>query len=160
MELDEKSIYAKVASTFSDVSEEVKIPVEPKSSLDRLLVKFGLKKKRHLTYRLRKIRVANRVKIAGRALKLPKGIFSGKIVLYDLYKTSVDFSDDLVYIAAVCLQNDRNEPTQELLDALGNLEDGELADILDKGLSMIDFPSFLKSIVLIAGTEDLTPEND
>lgn len=156
MKIDEKDILSRAAKSFADESlQKVILPVEPKTRLGRILTNLGLRKRKELVYHLRKIKVGNRKRIAARAVKLPSDIFSSSNIIRSFFHAGNDFTDDLIYITAVALQNDRHEPSEELLDALRWLDDDDFFTILDKSLSTLNIQAFMSSIALIVGVEDL-----
>lgn len=150
--MTEHEILSRAAEIVTDKSEVVEIPIEPKNRLDRLLMRLGLRKASR-TFHLRKILVGNRYRIAAKAVKLPESLFKDNNIVRLLFEGTYALNDDLLYIAAVTLQNDRYEPSHELIDMLRWVDDSVLFDILDKGLNMVDVQSFMNSIVLIKGTQ-------
>lgn len=142
-------------NAFLDAGSEVRIPVLPKSKWHKILQKLGFAKK-ELVYNMRKIRVGNRERIASRALNLPEEINNGEAMIKRVLQLSKDNNKDLIYCAAVALQNDRFEPRKELLDALQWVDDELLSSIIDRGLSEIDIQNFMRPIILIVGTQSLT----
>ncbi|WP_090632206.1 hypothetical protein [Parapedobacter indicus] len=152
-------ILSKAAQVFADESLGViEVPITPRNVLHRLLMKIGIKP-RSLNYQMRKISVGNRYRIASRAVKLPAGIIQPGNVVKSFMEASAVFTDDLIYITAVALQNDRHEPSPQLLDALRWMDDEKCADILDLVLSKMDIQAFMKSIALVVGTENLTEKD-
>lgn len=152
--MTDQEILSKAANSFINNPKEIKIPIEPKNWIERLLIKKGYKKA-FAVYPVRKILNGNRFRIASRAVKFPEDILKGKDLHKMIFESTIAINDDLIYIAAVAVQNDRNEPSKTLLDQLKWVDDSVFADILDKSLSMIDLPAFIRSIVLIQGTENL-----
>ncbi|TDQ79587.1 hypothetical protein [Sphingobacterium yanglingense] len=141
-------------NAFLDEGDIMNIPILPKNKWHGFLQKIGVCKK-HLTYTLRRIRVGNRERIAQKGLNIPDEINDGTPLLTKIFELSTSNNADLIYCAAVALQNDRNEPTEELLDTLKWVDDDLLYSILERGLSEIDIQNFLKSIVLMKGTNSL-----
>lgn len=147
----EDQIKAKASKIFADEPKTIDIPIEPRNWIEKLLIKYKIKKG-FVSYPIRKILYGNRERIASRAVNFPDDIITSGNVLEALFKASLEINDDLLYIAAVAVQNDRYEPSKALLDQLKWVDDSVFADILDKSLSMFDLQSFMKSIVLIKGT--------
>ncbi len=149
--MKKEEIKAKASQVFVDEPQVIDIPIEPKNWFEKLLIKYKIKKG-FVSYPVRKILYGNRKRIAARAVNLPDDIFNIENIREALFKASVEMNDDLLYIVAVAVQNDRHEPSETLLDLLRWVDDSVFADIMDKSLSMIDLQSFMKSIVLIKGT--------
>lgn len=152
--MDEKEVYKQEKRTFLDSGETVEIAVMPSNWFEKILQRIGLKPK-FLAYTLRKIRVGNRERIGLRLYDFPDNVMDGSHLLKKVFEISKNNNADLIYCAAVCLQNDKNEPSKQLLDALKWIDEEQLFYILDKGLSHIDIENFLKSIVLISGAKSL-----
>jgi len=147
----------KIQSTvkaFLDVEEPILIPIHPKNRWHAFLQRIGIAKK-ELCYTLKKIRVGNREKIGLRSENIPNDLNDGKSLINKILELSAKNTSDFIYCAAVALQNDKNEPSEELLDALKWVDDDFLYQILEKSISQIDVENFLKSIVLIKGTTSL-----
>ncbi|WP_256013108.1 hypothetical protein [Desertivirga xinjiangensis] len=154
--MEEKNVLSNASGILTDsASDRLEFTIEPKTFLDKLLVKLRLKKKQIMSYELRPILVGNRYKIACKALNIPSSILESGIMTA-IMKGSHDHTDDFIYIAAVAIQNDRNEPSKELLEELRWVDDKTLAVLLDKALSTIDVQAFMKSIILILGAEILS----
>lgn len=151
----EEEVLSKAAETFVNTPKVIEIPIEPKNKLDKVLMNWGLKSK-VVKYPIRKILVGNRFRIASKAVKMPLDIFKSKDVIQTVMDASFEINDDLIYVCAVAIQNNRHEPSKTLLNQLRWVNDSVFADILDQSLSMIDVQSFIKSIVLVKGTDILT----
>lgn len=153
-ETNEQELKKKAIKSYIDDFEMIDIPVLPKNQLHAFLQRIGLKKK-VLTYKLRKMRVGNRERIAVRLFDFPDEVNDGTYLLKRVFNLTKDHHKDMVYCVAVALQNDRYEPSKELLDALNWVEEEMFSYILEKSLSSIDLPNFLKSIVNLTGTASL-----
>lgn len=132
-------------------AEFVDIPLIPKNIIDRLLIRCKIKKK-VARYALRPMLVGTRVRIAQRARSIPE-INLGNNNTDAFMKASVSTKNDLGYIAAVAIQNNRNKPSKILLDRLRHIDDDLFFQILEKSMSTMQVESFMKSIALIKGTE-------
>lgn len=152
--MTENEILSKAAETFTDKAKIIKVPIEPKNRIEKLMIKMGWKKG-YIEYPVRKILYGNRIRIAAKAVRLPVDVFKGKNLIEALMESSLAYNEDLIYIAAVAIQNDRHEPSKTLLDQLRWVDDSVFAEILDKSLNMFDVQSFMKSIALIKGTETI-----
>ncbi|GEM_PF-1802293 len=141
---------------YLDAGEVINIPVYSKGKIQRLLIKLKIRKPQILTYTLRRIRTGNRERIALRVMKLPKEIYNDSSVIRRAMELSADHTTDLIYCAAVALQNDNEEPKEKLIDALRWIDDEFLFEILEKSLTQFDVVNFFNSIVLISGVESLT----
>jgi hypothetical protein len=149
-----EEIKKKAIETFIDKSEEIIIPILPKNWFHKILQKVGLKKK-ELIFTLRKMRTGNRERIAPKLYEFPEFVRDETYILKRVFELTVDQQASLNYVVAVALQNDRNEPTKELLEAVKWLDDEQFSYILEKSIGSIDIENFLKSIILISGTAKL-----
>lgn len=152
--MQEKDFAKQAVEGVLDLGKTIEIPVLANNGWQRILQKIGFKKKT-LVYTLRKIRVGNRERIAVRMDGLPVQLNDGTPFLKKIFSLSKDHTGDFIYSAAVALQNDANEPTEELLYALRWVDDEFLFSILQRSFEEIDAGNFLNSIVLISGTESL-----
>lgn len=150
--MNEQEVLIKAAESFTDKPKFIDIPIEPKNRLEKLLIKWKIKKG-YLRYPVRKMLVGNREIIAAMALKFPTDTLSSDNILRDVFKASVTVSEDLRYIVAVAVQNDRHEPSETLLDQLKWVDDSVFAEILEKSISTADLQAFINSIVLVIGTK-------
>lgn len=149
-----EEIKKKAIETFIDKSEEIIIPLLPKNWLHKVLQKVGLKKK-ELIFTLRKMRNGNRERISPRLLDFPEFVRDDTYILKKVFELTIEQQANLNYVVAVALQNDRNEPSKELLDAVKWIDDEQFAYILERSIGSIDIENFLKSIILISGTAKL-----
>lgn len=149
-----EEIKKKAIETFIDKSEDIIIPLLPKNWFHKILQKVGLKKK-ELIFTLRKMRNGNRERIAPKLYDFPEFVRDDTYILKRVFELTVDQQASLNYVVAVALQNDRNEPSKELLDAVKWIDDEQFAYILEKSIGSIDIENFLKSIILISGTAKL-----
>ncbi|WP_433863134.1 hypothetical protein [Sphingobacterium thalpophilum] len=155
--MDEKEVLEtkkKAIKSYIDSCEDIHIPVLPRSKWHAFLQRIGLKKKK-LTYSLKKMRVGNRERISLRLFDFPDAVYDDTYILKRAFTLTKNHHRDMVYCVAVALQNDRNEPSKELLDALNWIDEELFSYILDKSLSSIDLPNFFKSIVNLTGTASL-----
>ena len=152
--MDEISIKKEAIKTFLDEQETIEIPILPKNKLHAFLQKVGIRKK-GLTYNLRKLRVGSRERIAIRLFDFPDKVYDDTYLLKRVFNLTKDHHKDMVYCAAVALQNDRNEPSKELIEAINWLQEETFHDILEKSLGQVDIENFLKSIVMLTGAAGL-----
>lgn len=152
--MEEKDIKKKAIETLIDKEEEIIIPILPKNGFHKLLQKIGLKKK-ELVFCLRKMLNGNRKRISTRIFDFPVFENNDTYILKRVFQLTVEHQDDLNYVVAVALQNDRNEPSKELLDAVQWLDDERFAYILEKSISTINIENFYRSIILISGAAKL-----
>ncbi|MGJ1193753.1 hypothetical protein ACR788_23815 [Sphingobacterium siyangense] len=152
--MDEISIKKSAIKTFLDEQETIEIPVLPKTKFDSFLQKIGIKKKL-LKYNLRKLRVGNRERIAVRLFDFPDQIMNNTVLIKRVFELTKERHQDMIYCAAVALQNDRNEPSKELIDAINWVSEETFQYIFEKALGQLDIENFLKSIVMLTGTASL-----
>ncbi|GAA4338459.1 hypothetical protein GCM10023149_48440 [Mucilaginibacter gynuensis] len=108
---------------------------------------------RKLKFAIRPITVGNLYRISGMVKKIPDGLIEGTAVqiLADIH----EHIDKLVYIAAVGIQNDENEPTPDLLDLVKKFDLEDIHSVVQIVLSQINLKSFISSIILIKGADIL-----
>lgn len=97
--------------------------------------------------------VGTMLRIASKAVLLPETIFDGPeaSTILPLIHNHIE---DLVYIVAAAIQNNKHEPDHELIEFIKNNFDAkDLFDVLGPTLKNIDMASFFNSIVLVKGTE-------
>lgn len=152
--MEEKDIKKKAIKTLIDSSEEITIPLLPRNWFDSFLQKIRLKKK-ELKFNLRKIRVGNRERIAAKLFDFPEFERDQTYIYKRVFQLTVDHQETMNYVVAVALQNDRNEPSKQLLDAVKWIDDKLFAYILEQAISSVDVENFLSSIVVISGTAKL-----
>lgn len=153
-ENEELEIKKKAIKSYIDASEIITIPILPRNRFHAFLQRIGIKRKA-LTYRLRKMRVGNRERISIKLFDFPDEVYDDTYILKRAFTLTKNYHKDMIYCVAVALQNDRNEPKKELLDALNWINEDLFSYILDKSLSSIDLPNFFKSIVNLTGTASL-----
>ena len=139
---------------FLDLGKTVTIPILSKNKCHSFLQRIGIARKA-LRYTLKKIKVGNRERIGLSGLNITDDLNDGTPLIAKILELSAKNTQDLVYCAAVALQNDNKEPSKKLLEALKWVDDEFLANILEMSISEIDIQNFLKSIVLIKGTKSL-----
>ena len=143
---------------FLDVPEIIEIPVIERNIIKKILIRLKILKPSKLTYSLRMIKVANREKIALRVSGFPDGLYSEKSVVARVMELSRLHTNDLIYCAAVALQNDEREPSKLLLESLRWVDDEILYNILEKSFAFMAMANFLNSIVLISGIESMASQ--
>lgn len=144
----------KAIETLIDKPNEIVIPVLPKNWFEKLLQRIGLKKK-CLVFQLKKIRNGNKERISPKLYDFPEFIQDDTYILKRLFQLTIEQQANLNYCVAVALQNDRNEPSKELLEAVKWLDDEQFAIILEKSIGSIDVENFFKSIILVSGAAKL-----
>ncbi|WGQ15573.1 hypothetical protein [Sphingobacterium faecium] len=152
--MQDKEIKAEAIKAFLDIGNTVEVPILPKNKWEAILQRIGVKKK-VLSYTLKKIKVGNRERIGIVSDLLPEELYDDTYIVKRVLDLSKNHTRDLIYCAAVALQNNTNEPDEELLEALRWVDDEFLTNILEVSISNIDVTNFLKSIILIVGTKSL-----
>ncbi|WP_443945605.1 hypothetical protein ACJVDH_00405 [Pedobacter sp. AW1-32] len=134
------------------VSIKRPVPIPKRSIWDRLRKKPIIKQETERTFTINPCVVGNMYRIAGKAIDLPDEVFQGtisEVVLPLIYK----HINDIVYIIAAGIQNDRDEPDQELINFIkDNFESQDLFDALQPVLENIGMQSFLNTIALAKGS--------
>jgi len=77
------------------------------------------------------------------------------VLIKRVFELTKERHQDMIYCAAVALQNDRNEPSKELIDAINWVSEETFQYIFEKALGQLDIENFLKSIVMLTGTASL-----
>jgi hypothetical protein len=143
-------ILAEVGRTVVQQPKTVEVDIRPKNWLQKLLIKKGFLKPNKV-FTIYPILVGNRFRISTVALNIPDAIFSPNVEEGEIWKAIKDHTNDLIYVVAVCIQNNKKEPSKALLDYLRWIDDAKFYELLDASLSMIGVPNFTKSIILIRG---------
>lgn len=166
--MTELELLQQEGETVTEKSKTITISNRPKNGIEKLLMKIGLMK-RERVFEISPILVGNRLRISARAcFDVPENLFvDGILDLEKAWPVIKSRTDDFIYIVAVCIQNNRNEPSKRLLEYLRWTSDEEFFNILDKSLSMAGLKSFMHSIILIKGSsvlnvqeKDVTPVMD
>lgn len=155
-ELEEALSQYKVGEVYTEKSKTVTIELRPLNWTESLLMKIGLMKRQRV-FEIYPILVGNRKRISTNAsFVLPENLFiDGELDLEKAWKVINERSDDLVYIVATCIQNNRKEPSKHLIKFLTWIDDQQFYNILDKSLSLAGIESFMRSIILIKGSNVL-----
>lgn len=147
------AVDALVEKKIFSIVIDVKNPVEP-SFFDRVLKrKAVIEHEREFT--IRPLTVGNMKRIAGRAALLPADLLEGTITgaIMPLIESHMD---DIVYILGVGIQNDRNEPSKDLIAfILDNFDAQDIYDTLLPVLENTGMQSFFNSIALAKGTVNI-----
>jgi hypothetical protein len=144
------NILAQVGKAIIQQPRTVEIEIKPKNWLQKLLMKKGFLKSKKV-FTIHPILVGNRYRISVRSLKIPDDLFSGNYGETEIMKAMADHTDDLIYVVAVCIQNNKKEPSKALLQYLRWIDDAKFYDLLDGSLAMLGVTDFIKSIILIKG---------
>lgn len=146
---------AKVARVFTEKSDPVIVPISPSNFLQRILMKVGLMKSRKV-FNINPILVGNRFRVSEVANLIPNDLFeNGRISETKAWKAIQDHTDHFIYIVAVCIQNNKKEPSKALMDYLRWIDDRQFFELLDKSLSLAGIELFMKSIILMKGANVL-----
>ena len=119
-------------------------------------MKIGLMKRQRV-FEIYPILVGNRKRISANAcFVLPENLFTdGVLDISKAWEVINKRTDDFVYIVATCIQNNKKEPSKHLIDFLMWIDDQQFFKILDQSLSLAGIESFMKSIILIKGSNVL-----
>jgi len=140
-----------VGEVITEKSKSVTIKVKPDNLIEKLLMKIGLMKTERV-FEISPILVGNRYRVSSVANKIPEDLFDkGRISETKAWKAVQEYTDYFIYIVAVCIQNNKKEPSKALLKYLRWVEDREFFDLLDKSLTLAGVELFMKSIILIKG---------
>lgn len=112
------------------------------------------------TFTIYRPRVGNMYRIAGRAVLLPQEIRSGEIRAVGLELMNAHLKD-IVYIVASGIQNNRHEPTTELITFIeDNFDNTDLLGALIMIIDTDEIQSFFSSIDLVRDVTILTPQSN
>lgn len=150
--MTEPKVFSDVADTVTEKPVSFDIDVKPKSKIHKLLLRLKLAPTKH-HFEIKPQRFRNVYRIAGRAVTFDvSAIVDSEDGIDAMMNIMAKHGKDIEYIVAAALQNDHREPTQELLDIVGN--DFEIEDIytvLVIAVSNYRIQSFLNSTALIVG---------
>jgi hypothetical protein len=161
MTKEQKEASAKAGEVISEKPLEFEIDVKPQGNFEAWLIKHKIKPSKRL-FLIKPQRVGNVYRIASRAVSIDlKGlnpetnitISQGVHVIMDLMSRH---GEDIFYIVAAAIQNDHREPTKKMIDFVKQqLEMADIFKILVYAISNYNIQSFMNSIVLIVGVNDL-----
>lgn len=162
--MEEREIFSGIAALITDKPKyeftikiaNPKTPVRPKRTfLDWIRRKPlpplpPVETERHFV--INPCKVGNMYRAAGAAIGLPEEIREG-----GLAETMIPELDKhlgtIVYIVAAAIQNNRNEPSRELLDFIEeNFDNIDLFTAFANSIDGLELQSFMNSIVLARGT--------
>jgi hypothetical protein len=144
-------ILSQVGKTVVQEPKIVEVNIKPKNWLQKLLIKKGFLPSKKV-FTIYPVLVGNRLRISSKALNIPDGLFSSQMEEGEIWKAILAHTDDLIYAVAVCIQNNKKEPSKGLLNYLRWIDDAKFYELLDASLSMANVPNFTKSIILIRGS--------
>jgi len=155
-DIEQLEALIKVGETITDKSETVTLIIKPKNVFEKLLMRIGLRK-RIKVFEISPILVGNRYRISSIALRITQDIFTdGKIDINKCWKAIRQHTDDYLYVVALCIQNNKKEPSKALIEYLRWLPDAEFYRLLNASLSMASIPGFMNSTLLIKGSNVLS----
>lgn len=151
--MDENEILAKAADTFIDVPKTVEVMIFPHNRRESLLQRMGLMAKRKV-FTIRPVLAGNMVRISGKAVNLPKELWVSEDDSFTdvLGGLAVKHMDDMIYVIAVAIQNDRHEPDKSLLNFIRyRFSAKNMYEVVGTITEQMNQKDFLKSISLIKG---------
>jgi hypothetical protein len=152
------NILAEVGKAIIQEPKTVEIDIKPTTWLQKLLMKKGFLKSKKV-FTIDQISVGNRLRVSTRALKIPDGLFS-KFDQGEVHGAIKDYTDDLIYVVAACIENKEKEPSKALMRFLRwETTDAKFYELLDASLSMLNVPNFTKSIILIRGSNVISAKD-
>lgn len=156
--MQEKDIFSGIAALITDKPKyEFTIPIaHPKASsryvldwIKRVPVQ-PVETERHFV--IHPCKVGNMYRIAGAAVGLPAEIRSGGLV-ETMLPVLNEHLGTIVYIIAAAIQNDRNEPSRDLIEFIeDNFDNIDLFRAFNNSMDGMELQSFMNSIVLARGT--------
>lgn len=153
IKIDRNKLLQEVVDIATDKTKEFKIEIPKRNWFHGLQQKLGFAEKER-TYILRRLRVNNSMKMSALAQKIPD-----ELVVGDFIKFAIDnchlYGDILIESCAIAIQNDRKEPSKELLDVVRyDFEWSTIQEILDWAWPQVA-TSFFNTIVSVKGTTEI-----
>lgn len=154
--MEENEILSRVADlTLGRKIKDLVIPVRSYSKWERFFNWITRNKKKYKVFELYPSVTGNMIRIADRAMRLPD-----ELVGQSLYEIAIPLiskhGEDVIYIVAAGIQNNKHEPAKELLAFVRDNFTGELLyDALYPILEGAAMQAFTSSTILIKGTDTI-----
>lgn len=146
-----KDTLEKVADTILDNHVTLTVTIEPKSRLDRILMRFGLKEKVKLL-EIHPLNFGSMIKISRLLLNIDIEVLKSGNMLDAVYKIMDTKGDLIAKVLAVAIVNRKKDPPDELINFIkDNFTSQELLHALMIVLKQMDVTSFMSSIVSMRG---------
>lgn len=146
MKSKSQQILSKVSDVINNKPTTKTFDVQPKNFIEKVLMYLKLKQ-RSVTFTITPIKLRNVYRIASKAVLIPDDFLDRPIV--DIV---ANYFEHVVYIVAVGLQNDSEEPSKRLIELIkDNFSNEEVAEVLLTIFNSLNIKDFLTSIVLIKG---------
>lgn len=156
--MPQKNVLSRVGEVITDQSKSLTINIVPANFIHQLLIGMRLMKST-ITYKITPILVGNMFRVSTRAVKIPKVLFTQEYDIADIHEVADSYKEDLLYILAVCIQNNRDEPSSQLLNSLKWMKQSEFSTLLEYALLELGIRDFMKSIILIRGANVITAKD-
>jgi hypothetical protein len=144
----EQKIYENIAAAITDKPKlTLDIAVRNRTWIDKILRRPKVR-----TFKIYPCLTGNMYRIAGVASKLPEEVtgLTEETVALSIMNTNFD---DIVYIVAAIIQNNRKVPSQKLQNFIkDNFDNQDIFACIYAGLANANMSSFLNSIVLMRGS--------
>lgn len=159
MTKSKESTVTETLSRTGDILTEkpifVTVNLRPKNKIDKFLMHIRLKSNNRV-FELRPIVVGNMIRIASKVIEIPEDIIDQQM-LEVLMNGTHEHMDKLIYIVACGIQNNRKEPSTELIEFIKyEFTSTDVAKVIDNILMQMNAKDFIKSIVLIRGLNVLS----
>jgi len=148
--MDEKETLSSVVNIVTDKPDILTITAKPENRWQKLLIRLKLKPST-TRYEMYRLKVGNAYRISAAVLQIPQDIIQNGDV-HEMHNLLVKHIDVIIYVVAVGLQNNRNEPGKALLNKLRwEFSDSELISAFLYIMQRMDLTSFTTTIALARG---------
>ena len=146
--IDVDAVLSKVTEAFTEKPMLISISLSTPRKIDNVIVNT-------LKYQLKPIKVGNMYRIAGVIRQIPDAILDNTSIA-DLNEGIYDHMDKLIYIVAVGLQNNADEPAEDLIKLIRDeFTIRDIVAVYDAVMVQMNLKDFIKSIILIKGADIL-----
>lgn len=160
--MNESEVLSAAADSLLDKPYEFEVDRRPESRLEKWLIKKGLRPAKR-KYLIKQLRYANVVRISKALIGIPAAavLMKSDRTQRDIISLQANHGEALLRIAAICLTNPREEPSEELLERLNlEFEQHEILAICGIAVQKLHPQDFLSSIILIVGADVLNTSEE
>lgn len=159
--MEENKLLSNTIDQLTDKSKFISVSVNPKSKLHQLLMKLKILPTERV-FELRPIVVGNMYRMSAKVIQIPDNIMEHG-VLNALMTGSYEHIDKLIYIIAVGIQNNSEEPNERLLNLIRNeFTAKDVKAAFNAIMFQLNLSDFIQSITLIKGInilDKVSPSN-
>lgn len=158
MEINNTNILQQVADVITEKPDTLTYQVTPRNWLHKKLMAANWMPKQK-KYQLTHFKVGNMYRVSKALLKVPSSflLFGSDTHVKELHTLVANHIDDIAYVVAVAITNNKNEPPQSLIDEIKwQFDVDQLLGFCTYLAKRGDVSSFLNSIVSIRGLDILS----